>query len=105
MTEKDMKWLEDMCDEYFEERKRLIKIKERYEKRGKDIPKNLDRRIRECHILYDFYDSLIKQRAEAEFNMERKRQESELMKSLDFRNFSGIPFGFNSFYGISPFIR
>lgn len=105
MTEKDMKWLEDRCDEYFKERKRLIKIKERYIKNGKDIPKNLDKRIRECYILYDFYDGLIKQRTEAEFNLSRQRQEAELMKSRDVRKYSGIPFGFNSFYGMNPFIR
>ena len=105
MTEKYIKLLEDRRDEYFKEGKRLIKIKERYIKKGKDVPKNLNKRIRECNALFDYYDSLIKQKVEAELNMARQRQEAELRKSLDVRDYRMIPFGFNSFYGISPFIR
>lgn len=105
MKDKDIKWLEDKSDEYFEERNRLIKRKERYEKRGKDIPKNLDKRIGECFVLYLFYKGLMTQSIETELNMARKRQEAELMKARDVRDYSGIPFGFNSFYGIGPFIR
>lgn len=107
MDEKYMKWLDDMCNEYFKEGKRLIKIKERYEKRGKDVPKNLNKRIRECGALYDYYHGLIEQKIESKLNMERERQEAELRKSL---NAMGIgcdimPFGFNHFYRMNPFIR
>lgn len=105
MTEKDMKWLEDRCDEYFKEGKKLIARKERYIKSGKDVPEKLNKRIRECHILYDYYDSLRKQSIKAEFNLTRQRQEAEIMKSLDVRDCNIMPFGFNSFYGMSPFIR
>lgn len=105
MDEKYMKWLEDRRDEYFKEGKRLIERKERYTKNGKDVPKNLNKRIRECNALFDYYDSLIKQKVEAELNMARQRQEAELRKSLGVRDCNIIPFGFNSFYGMSPFIR
>lgn len=103
MNEKDMKWIEDKCNEYFKECKKLIERKERYIKSGKDVPEKLDKRIIECNILFDFYDSLIKQSIEAELNISRKRQEAELMKSLNVKDHIRIPFGFNSFYGISPF--
>lgn len=105
MKDKDIKWLEDKSDEYFEERNRLIKRKERYEKRGKDIPKNLDKRISECFALYIFYKGLITQSIEAELNMAQKRQEAEIRRSLGVRDCDIMPFGFNSFYGMSPFIR
>lgn len=102
---KYMEWLKDRCDEYFKEGKKLIKIKERYTKKGKDVPKNLNKRIRECNALFDYYDGLIKQKVESELNMARQRQEAELRKSLGVRDYKIIPFGFNSFYGMSPFIR
>lgn len=105
MDEKDIKWLEDKSNEYFEERNRLVKRKERYEKRGKDFPKNLDKRISECFALHLFYKGLMIQNIKAEFNLARSRQEAELRKSLDVGNYSGIQFGFNSFYGMNPFIR
>lgn len=105
MNEKDIKWLEDKSDEYFEERNRLIKRKERYEKRGKDIPKNLDKRIGECFALYIFYKGLITQSIESELDIARRQQEVELRKSLGARDCGRVPFGFNSFYGIGPFIR
>ncbi len=101
MDEKYIKLLEDRRDEYFEERNRLVKIKERYTKNGKDVPKNLNKRIRECCALYDYYDGLLKQKIEYKLNMARKRQEAELRKSLGYN----VPFGFNYFYGMSPFIR
>lgn len=100
MDEKDMKWLEDKCNEYFKEGKKLIERKERYVKSGKDVPEKLNKRISECHVLYDFYDGLIKQSIETELNISRKRQEAELMKSLNVKDYGRIPFGFNSFYGI-----
>jgi len=105
MGEKYMKWLEDRCDEYFKESKRLIKIKERYTKKGKDVPKNLNKRIRECNALFDYYGGLIKQSVEAELDIAQRQQEVELRKSLSARDCDIIPFGFNSFYGIGPFIR
>ena len=105
MDEKDIKWLGDKSNEYFEERKKLIERKERYIKRGKDIPKNLDKRISECFALYLFYKGLMTQNIEAECNRARERQEAELRKSLGVNDYNMIPFGFNSFYGMSPFIR
>lgn len=105
MDEKDIKWLEDKSNEYFEERKKLIERKERYKKRGKDIPKNLDKRISECFALYLFYKGLMTQNIETELNRARKRQEAELMRSSGINDYGRIPFGFNSFYGMSPFIR
>lgn len=107
VDEKYMKWLEDMCNEYFKEGKRLIKIKERYTKKGKDVPKNLDKRIRECSALYDYYYGLIELNIEARLNIERQQQEVELRKSLSAIDMGGsmIPSGFNHFYGMNPFIR
>ena len=107
VNEEYMKWLENMCNEYFKEGKKLIERKERYTKKGKDIPKNLDKRISECSALYDYYDGLIKQNVEAKLDIERRQQEVELRKSL---SAVGIgcnitPLGFNSFYGMSPFVR
>lgn len=103
--EKYMKWLEDRCDEYCKEGKKLFERKERYIKSGKDVPEKLNKRILEVSALYDYYDGLIKQNIEAELNMARKRQEAELIKSSGVNDYNIIPFGFNSFYGMSPFIR
>jgi hypothetical protein len=105
VDEKYIKLLEDRRNEYFEERNRLVKIKERYTKKGKDVPKNLDKRIRKCNVLFDYYDGLIKQSIEAKFNMARQRQEAELRKSLNVRDGSMIIYEFNPYYGMSPFIR
>lgn len=104
-NEEYMKWLEDRCDEYFKEGKKLIKRKESYTKNGKNVPEKLNKRIIEVSSLYDYYNSLITQNVEAELNIAQKQQEAELRKSLGVRGCDIIPFGFNSFYGISPFIR
>lgn len=105
MTEKDMKWLEDRCNEYFKEVKKLIERKERYTKNGKDVPEKLNKRIGECHILFDFYDGLRKQSIKAEYNLAQARQEAELMKTSGINNHNMKPFGFNSFYGMNQLIR
>ena len=107
MDEKYMKWLNDMCNEYFKEGKKLIERKERYIKSGKDVPKNLNKRIRECNALYDYYHGLIEQKIESKLNMARERQEAELRKSLNDMGIGCdiIPSGFNHFYGMNPFIR
>lgn len=103
MYEKYIKLLEDRRDEYFKEGKKLIERKERYTKNGKDVPEKLNKRIRECNALFDYYDSLIKQKVEAKLDLERRQQEVELRKSL--RGCNMIPSGFNSFYGMGPFIK
>lgn len=104
-NEEYMKWLKDKCDEYFKEGKKLIERKERYTKNGKDVPEKLNKRILEVSALYDYYNGLINQNVEAELDIARRQQEVELRKSLGARDYNIIPFGFNSFYGISPFIR
>lgn len=105
VDEEYMKWLKDRCDEYFKEGKKLIERKERYTKNSKDVPEKLNKRILEVSALYDYYDGLIKQNVEAKLDIERRQQEAEIMKSLGVRDCNIMPFGFNSFYGMSSFIR
>jgi|GEM_PF-5094829 len=45
------------------------------------------------------------QNIETEFNLARKQQEAELIKSYNVRDNSIMLFGCNSFYGMSPFIK
>lgn len=93
-NEEYIKWLEDRCNEYLKEGKKLIERKERYIKSGKDVSEKLHKRIRECGALFDYYDGLIKQNIEAKLNILQKQQEIELRKSLGIRG-----------YHMSPFIR